>query len=1024
MSTPILTPTPQVVKAGALKVLASAGLQKYLQRPSRGLALSSNLTTQAYLLAHLPASEMTGGVVWFLPSNHDFSRACLLAQFFWPSQAPALKLSNFPEDLSDWFTNNQTNTAKVLLVAQAHLTLALPKPATVKRRTLCLQAGQELRPLDLLRALEGAGFEPGPLPDAGGWFIKQGGSVTVASSTGTWRLQWNGNTIERLEALNLATGQAEPVVKSITLPPRRLAPDQDTTLTDYLALASPTLIGQPKELKKIKGKSYPLDPLQADPLLASLPLFGRQWPLLAKYLTEGLAAGERINILSSEPQTIKYELKKHGLEPKITEVGERLSAELEGFDDRAGRVIWLTDREILGLKRRRPTRALASFERLTAGDYLVHIDHGIGRFVGLVDQTIDEVNRDYFLVEYAEGDKLFVPIEHTDRLSRYLGGPHPKLERLHSASWFQITKKVKVETARLASELLATYARRAGSQVAPWQHFTEEAPVASSFPWPLTPDQLKAWAEISADLDQTKPMDRLVCGDVGFGKTELAVRAAWRGILNHYQVALLAPTTILAQQHYDTFHNRLSPWGVRLSLISRAVKATEVRRLLADLASGQIDLIIGTHRLLAKDVHFRNLGLLVIDEEQRFGVKQKEELKAIKPALHVLQLSATPIPRTLNLSVSNLRDLSIITTPPASRRAVVTQFCQLDESVISQAINQELGRSGQIYYLVPHISDLATVAARLHRLVPQASLGIIHGRLPPQAVSATMHRFDEGQINILLATTIIENGLDLPNVNTLLVEGAERFGLADLYQLRGRVGRGEVQAYAYFLLGDQQTAAAGKRLEALAQANELGQGLTLALKDLELRGAGAILGREQHGQVSAVGLHLYGQLLAQAIEDLKTGEPAPTIPEVLLRLPLEGRLAAELIPAEPDRIQIYQRLAAMREPAELEPAAQEIIGRPLGDEPADRLFKNLLTLLELKLLAEGARLSEISCQTRQALGRFSLRFLEAPTEEIKQRLTNFDPRWHKVESVWQAEHPLAGGCWIPWLKESLRLLGK
>jgi transcription-repair coupling factor (superfamily II helicase) len=986
------------------------------------LSLTSNLTAQAYLLANLPPNQLAQGLVWFLPSSHHFHSARLLANWFWPDQTHPPRLLNFPEDLPTWFLNHDPQT--ILLVAQSHLSLALPKPQDIEQTTVRLATGQTIKPLDCLRQLEQAGFEPGPLPDTSGWFVKQGDTLTVATNSSSWRLHWLNNNLEQIEEINPATGQVAGQVTNLVLPPRRLTPQAGTSLKDYLTINKPTLLANPIELNGLTSRYYPLDPLRPQTIFSAVPLFAQQWSVLDKYLADGAAANEQIIILTSQPQTIKHQLKNLSGSPTVIEVSETVASAAEGFGDLPGQTIYLTDRELIGVKRRPPRRSLASFEHLTVGDYLVHIDHGIGRFRGLVNQTIDDINRDYFLVEYAADDKLFVPIEHTDRLSRYLGNPHPKLERLHSANWYKVTKKIKAETAILARELLSTYARRAGSQLMPWQQAPEEAVLAKSFPWPLTSDQLKAWAEISSDLDQAKPMDRLVCGDVGFGKTELAVRAAWRGVLNHYQIAILAPTTILAQQHFDTFSDRLTNLGVKVGLVSRAVPAAAIKQQLKALADGQLDVIIGTHRLLARDVHFNNLGLLVIDEEQRFGVKQKEELKALKPALHVLALSATPIPRTLNLSVSSLRDLSIITTPPAGRRAVTTEFCELNDATIEQAIKKELARQGQVYYLVPHISDLPAVEARLQRLVPEASRAIVHGRLSPQIVSATMHRFDEGEINILLATTIIENGLDLPNVNTLLVEGAEHFGLADLYQLRGRVGRGLAQAYAYFLLSHKPTAAANKRLEALAQANELGQGLTLALKDLELRGAGAILGREQHGQVSAVGLHLYGQLLAQAIEELKTGEPFSTIPEVLLRLPLEGRLLSELIPAETNRIQIYQRLAAIREPAELEPTAAEIIGRPLGNELADRQLKNLLTLLTIKLLAEKARLSEVSCQSRGAWGRFNLRFLEAPTEEITQRLVDFDQSWHKVESVWQAEHPLAAGAWIPWLKTSLEQLGK
>ena len=615
-----------------------------------------------------------------------------------------------------------------------------------------------------------------------------------------------------------------------------------------------------------------------------------------------------------------------------------------------------------------------------------------------------------------------MPIEHTDRLSRYLGSPHPALERLSSAHWFQVQKKIKKETAALAQELLALYAKRHLTSIKPWRSFPEEEVLTASFPYPLTSDQLKTWAEISADLTGRQPMDRLVCGDVGFGKTELAVRAAARASLNGYQTAVLVPTTILAQQHFDTFSTRLSAFGIKLGLASRAQSASEVKHTLKALAQGKTDIIIGTHRLLARDVAFHRLGLLIIDEEQRFGVKQKEQLRALKPSIHVLALSATPIPRTLNLAVASLRELSIILSPPAGRQAVKMHFGAPDDNLIKKAIQTELGRQGQIFYLVQYVKNLPAAELRLKRLLPELKIGVVHGQKPPREVASIMHRFDTKEIDLLLATSIIENGLDLPNVNTLIVESAQNFGLGELYQLKGRVGRGLVKAQAYFLTTGKRSLATEKRLEALAQTEELGEGLSLALKDLELRGTGAILGREQHGQVATVGLHLYGQMLADAIEEQRSGQPLRLIPEVRLNLPLDGRISPALVPAEEQRIHLYQRLASIPEPTELASSAQALIGRPLNDTPADRLLKNLLTLLEIKLLAEQARLQEVTCHQQGQIGRFYLRFLIAPNPDAIERLTNFDDNWHKVETSWQAMHPLAADACIPWLKTCLKLL--
>ncbi len=632
---------------------------------------------------------------------------------------------------------------------------------------------------------------------------------------------------------------------------------------------------------------------------------------------------------------------------------------------------------------------------------------------------------DYFVIEYAENDKLFVPVENADRLSRYIGQPHPKLHRLHGTAWYQVTKKIKEEAGVVARELLELYAKRAVAKVDPWQSYAEEQELADSFPWPLTPDQLKAWAEISADLEREQPMDRLICGDVGFGKTELAIRASFRAVLNRKQVALLAPTTILAQQHFDTFSKRLARWPVKIAILSRIQEPATIKKIVNKIACGEIDIIIGTHRLLSKDINIPHLGLLIVDEEQRFGVKQKEILKKLKPSSHVLSLSATPIPRTLHLALSEIRDLSMITTPPWGRLPIATIFTPYDPEVIKEVVNRELKRQGQVYYLVNRIAKIPATLMRLQQILPKVKIGVAHGRLPEKYLAQIMHDFDTQKINLLLTTTIIENGLDLPNVNTLIVEDAETFGLADLYQLRGRVGRNDRQAFAYFFFNQKTSSPmAQKRLAVLAEAKELGSGLQVALKDMELRGAGSILGTEQHGEIAAVGLHLYSRLITQAIEELRTGQPLPEVPEVTLRLPLEGRISPELIPDENERIKLYHRLANIRSRDELKDLPEIILNRPLGKSEADQLLNNLLILLELKLLAEAARLTEVSCHPINGEGRFEIKFAQQTTAESLAQLLMSDPTWKFSTDVLRAEYSLQGRAWLEWLKHSLELLGK
>jgi transcription-repair coupling factor len=985
------------------------------------LSLPANLTAQAFLITHLPPERLRG-ILWCLPSHRELAAAADLLRFW-------LKLTNrrlsdtsfkiliFPDDFIVWLNAQHAGQMSILLVAREHLELALPAAKELTDKSLKLKVGEFIKLTDVINKLIAAGYEPGPLPDNTGWFQKIGGSLIISTVLGHWRLTWQNNELDSIDQFSLASGLTQSKTQTLTIFPHRLAPDKDESLARYLDQDN-LLLGFPTAYLPKHKLRLPVSTGARSALFAAVPLFVKQWPEFLTWLQKKNENREKVIILTTTP---------HRLPPlpasvRMVDIDEDINSILSGFADQTSQTHYITDRELFGAPKVIRRRSLAAYEKLKPGDYLVHIDHGIGRFGGLVQKISGEQTREYFMIEYAQGDKLYVPIEHTDRLSRYLGSPHPALERLSSAHWFQVRKKIKKETAALANELLTLYAKRQISQVKPWPAAPEEEVLAAAFPYPLTSDQLKAWAEIDADLTSRQPMDRLICGDVGFGKTELAVRAAARAAFNGYQTAILAPTTILAQQHFDTFSERLKNFGIKIGLVSRSQTTAEIKLTLKALAQGQLDIIIGTHRLLGADVTFAKLGLLIIDEEQRFGVKQKEKLRALKPSLHVLALSATPIPRTLNLAVASLRDLSIMLSPPVGRQAIKIHFANLTDSLIKKAINLELKRNGQIFYLVQHVKDLPAAETRLKQLLPKLKLGVVHGRKPPREVAKIMHQFDTRALDLLLATSIIENGLDLPNVNTLIVENAQNFGLADLYQLKGRIGRGQVQAQAYFLIPKKITPAADKRLDALAQTEELGSGLSLALKDLELRGAGAILGREQHGHVSAVGLHLYGQMLADAIEEQRSGQPLPAIPEVRLNLPLEGRISSDLIPDEEKRIYLYQRLASLREPNELFRQAAELIGRPLNDSKADRLLKNLLTLLEIKLLAEKARLQEISCHAVNNRGQFSLKFLDTPSEETITRLTKFDKSWHKVESSWQASYPLAAGAWIPWLKQSLKLI--
>jgi len=552
----------------------------------------------------------------------------------------------------------------------------------------------------------------------------------------------------------------------------------------------------------------------------------------------------------------------------------------------------LSDAEIFGWSKPRPRRIrrrrrhpevfIGDFK---PGDYVVHVDFGIGLFQGLVKATMDGAEREYLRVDYAGEDSVYVPVHQADRLSRYVGaadGP-AMLHRLGTMDWTRVKERAKKAVIDVARDLLELYSAR---KVVPGHSFSPDtewqAELEAAFPYIETEDQLQAIAKVKADMERARPMDRLICGDVGYGKTEVALRAAFKAVMDGKQIAVLVPTTVLAQQHAATFKRRLAPFPVRVEMLSRFRTRKEQQQVIDGLSNGSVDIVIGTHRLLSKDVAFKDLGLLVIDEEQRFGVTHKERLKQMRTEVDVLTMTATPIPRTLYMSLTGARDMSTIDTPPEERLPIKTHVGRYDETLIRKAILRELDRGGQVFFVYNRVRGIQQIRQRLERIVPEATYAVGHGQMPERELERVMMDFAEGNVDVLVCTTIIENGLDIPNANTIIVNRADRFGLAQLYQLRGRVGRGANRAYAYFLCGrdSQMTAAARERLQAILEASDLGAGFSVAMRDLEIRGAGEILGTRQHGHIAAVGFDLYCRLLAQAVSELKGESPRELTEEV------------------------------------------------------------------------------------------------------------------------------------------------
>jgi transcription-repair coupling factor (superfamily II helicase) len=769
-------------------------------------------------------------------------------------------------------------------------------------------------------------------------------------------------------------------------------------------------------------------------VFASLPSFGGQLKPFVAETRKLIGEGSRVFIVSQQAPRISEALQDEDilaspllnvehlpLRGSITLIhgslpeGWALPRELAVF----------TDVEVFGyVKQPPPARRPAPPSRgvmldLSPGDYAVHIDHGIARFHGMRKVKVGDVEREYMTLEYSTGDMLYVPTDQADRVSRYVGssGEPPSLSRLGTQEWSRAKQRVKESAQDIAQDLLKLYATR---EVLPGFAFSPDTiwqqELEASFPYTETPDQVEAVRQVKEDMEKPKPMDRLVCGDVGYGKTEIALRAAFKAVMDQKQVAVLVPTTVLAQQHFNTFSQRLAKYPIKVEMLSRFRSEKEMEAAIEGLKNGTVDIVIGTHRLLQKDVSFKDLGLLVVDEEQRFGVAHKERLKQLRGEVDVLTLTATPIPRTLHMSLVGVRDMSTLETPPEERLPIRTYVSDYNETLVRDAIMRELGRQGQIFFVHNRVQTIARLAHRLKELVPEAEIAYAHGQMKEERLEAVMLDFYQGKTDVLVCTSIIESGLDIPNANTIIVNEADKLGLAQMYQLRGRIGRSSAKAYAYFMYskGKLLTPAAEKRLQTIFEASELGAGFRIAMKDLEIRGAGNLLGAEQSGHIAAVGFDLYCQMLSESIRQMKAlqagVEPAEVFkaqaPSVILDLPLTAYIPESYVPDLTTRLDIYKRLAKATDQAEAGQIGEELVDR-FGKLP--KQVENLLYLLNIKLLAGQIGVESINKEEDQIVIRFgeghSLAQLKLPTPEkwlkvgtsqIRLDLRYLTHRWQKA----------------------------
>lgn len=750
--------------------------------------------------------------------------------------------------------------------------------------------------------------------------------------------------------------------------------------------------------------------------------FAGRFDMLGEQIGTWTANGARVVIATGQHDRTVELLAERNLAVRPTEELENTAAPgvyvipaslRSGFKLPDIGLMTLSDAEVYGITRiRRPSRVakegvpISTILDLKEGDYVVHISHGIGVYCGIhrlkSSPSIgdgSEIEKDYLLLEYAGNDRLYIPTEQIDRVQKYIGGEGntPLVHRIGGSEWLRATKRVKQAVKEMAKDLIELYAWRQAlgghpfSPDSPWQQEMETA-----FPFEETPDQLEAINEVKRDLEEPKPMDRLICGDVGYGKTEVAIRAAFKVVNDGKQVAVLAPTTVLASQHWNTFRERLGAFPISIGMLSRFRTRKEQKEVVEGLSIGTVDIVIGTHRMLSKDVQFKDLGLLIVDEEQRFGVGHKERLKQLKKTVDTLTMTATPIPRTLHMSLAGIRDMSVINDPPQGRTPIKTFVREYDEEIVREAIVRELDRGGQVYFVHNRVENIAHIAAHVAKLVPYARIEIGHGQMDEDDLERVMLDFYDRKYDVLVCTTIIESGLDIPNVNTIIVNDADKMGLAQLYQLRGRVGRSDKQAYAYLMFKKDKvlTEVAEKRLDAIKEFTDLGSGFRVALRDLEIRGAGNLLGAQQHGQIAQVGFDLYCQLLSQAVSELK-GEEVEEVQLPSVDLPLDAYIPDDYIRTEAQRIFFYKKMAAAKSVKEVQHIQDELDDR-FGDPP--RQVWNMLAILRLRIRVSELGIAAIATEKRQIAIRFALGFRILP-DILKQLQRAHKRHWFQPDRV-------------------------
>ena len=876
----------------------------------------------------------------------------------------------------------------VLLTVEAWLQ-QLATPQAFSGGAINLRQGMRIARDSLLADLVEGGYERVAAVDACGQFSVRGGIVDIftLNSPDPVRIEWFDEEIDAIRSFDPASQRSLATLDEVLVMPRFFTGQTDGSILDHLPPGGKLLFDEPTRLAEAATRLLKEEAreergfwswealagqLGAHRLLSvsllphsqfdmgaavnfachTLSPYHRQLELVRQDLMQWLQDGYTVYLAMSGEE------KANAFSRQLRELGVPLEGPLGGdgvrvivlvasggFVCQEAKIALVTEMDIFGVvKRQRVTAGKQAgpmvryVSDIRAGDYVVHQTHGIGRYLGVENLLAGDVRRDYLMIRYAGDDTLYVPVEQVQLLHKYIGGEgqSPRLSRMGGADWSRTRSRAKKVITELAAELLRLYAQRklapghAFAPDSPWQLEFEEA-----FPYEATPDQVRALAEIKADMEAPCPMDRLLCGDVGYGKTEVAIRAAFKAVLDGKQVAVLVPTTVLAQQHFKTFSERLAGFGPVVDMVSRFRSPKEQKETLGRVKAGQVDMLIGTHRLLNADVMFRDLGLLIVDEEQRFGVAQKEKLKKWTAGVDVLTLSATPIPRTLHMSLTGVRDMSTIDTPPEDRLPVETVVAEYRDEVVREAILREVRRGGSVYYVYNRVQSIERVADNLRKMLPGLRVRVGHGQMPEELLEQVMIDFYEHEADVLVCTSIIENGLDVSHANTIIIHNADFFGLSQLYQMRGRVGRTSRLAYAYFLYqrGKVISEVAEKRLQAIREFTELGSGFRIAMRDLEIRGAGNLLGSQQHGNMASIGFELYCRLLEETVRELSSQPLPEPEPEPLIEVELDAYLPDEYIEDAMHKLEIYRRLSDVRQAKEAEDVLDELLDR-FGDPPA------------------------------------------------------------------------------------------